>query len=81
MGGYGALLLAEKNPELIAAVAAISPAVWTTYSEARAANSSQARSSRRSSLARELSRSNEVTMSRNLPEARLMMVAASSNRS
>jgi pimeloyl-ACP methyl ester carboxylesterase len=38
MGGYGALLLAEKNRELIAAVAAISPAVWTTYSEARAAN-------------------------------------------
>jgi pimeloyl-ACP methyl ester carboxylesterase len=30
MGGYGALLLAEKNPGLIAAVAAISPAVWTT---------------------------------------------------
>jgi pimeloyl-ACP methyl ester carboxylesterase len=38
MGGYGALLLAEKHPRLIAAVAAISPAVWTTYSEARAAN-------------------------------------------
>jgi pimeloyl-ACP methyl ester carboxylesterase len=38
MGGYGALLLAEKNPELIAAVAAISPAVWTTYAEAHAAN-------------------------------------------
>jgi pimeloyl-ACP methyl ester carboxylesterase len=38
MGGYGALLLAEKNPRLIAAVTAISPAVWTTYAEARAAN-------------------------------------------
>ena len=38
MGGYGALLLAEKNPGLITAVAAISPAVWTTYAEARAAN-------------------------------------------
>jgi pimeloyl-ACP methyl ester carboxylesterase len=38
MGGYGALLLAEKHPQLIAAVAAISPAVWTTYSQARAAN-------------------------------------------
>jgi pimeloyl-ACP methyl ester carboxylesterase len=38
MGGYGALLLAEKHPELIDAVAAISPAVWTTYDEARAAN-------------------------------------------
>jgi S-formylglutathione hydrolase FrmB len=34
MGGYGALLLAEKNPHLIAAVAAISPAIWTSYSEA-----------------------------------------------
>jgi S-formylglutathione hydrolase FrmB len=38
MGGYGALLLAEKDPELIAAVAAISPAVWTTYVQARGAN-------------------------------------------
>jgi S-formylglutathione hydrolase FrmB len=38
MGGYGALLLAERHPGLIAAVAAISPAVWTTYSEARATN-------------------------------------------
>jgi enterochelin esterase-like enzyme len=38
MGGYGALLLAEKYPHLIAAVAAISPAIWTTYDEARAAN-------------------------------------------
>lgn len=38
MGGYGALLFAEKYPGLFAAVAAISPAVWTTYSQARAAN-------------------------------------------
>jgi enterochelin esterase-like enzyme len=38
MGGYGALLLAEKYPELFAAVAAISPAVWTTYAEAEGAN-------------------------------------------
>jgi predicted esterase len=38
MGGYGALLLAEKYPQLIRAVAAISPAVWTSYSEAHAAN-------------------------------------------
>ena len=38
MGGYGALLLAEKHPELIAAVAAISPAVWTNYAEAHSAN-------------------------------------------
>jgi enterochelin esterase-like enzyme len=39
MGGYGALLLAEKYPHLVAAVAAISPAIWTSYDEARAANS------------------------------------------
>jgi S-formylglutathione hydrolase FrmB len=38
MGGYGALLIAEKNPRLISAVAAISPAIWTTYDEASAAN-------------------------------------------
>ena len=38
MGGYGALLLAEKHPRLISAAAAISPAVWTSYPQARAAN-------------------------------------------
>jgi S-formylglutathione hydrolase FrmB len=38
MGGYGALLLAEKYPHLVAAVAAISPAIWTSYSEAQGAN-------------------------------------------
>lgn len=38
MGGYGALLLAEKYPHLFSAVAAISPAVWTTYAQARDAN-------------------------------------------
>jgi pimeloyl-ACP methyl ester carboxylesterase len=38
MGGYGVLLLAEKHPELLTAVAAISPAVWTTYGQARAVN-------------------------------------------
>jgi len=38
MGGYGALLLAEKYPRLFAAVAAISPAIWTSYPQARAAN-------------------------------------------
>jgi enterochelin esterase-like enzyme len=38
MGGYGALLLAEKYPHLFSAVAAISPAIWTTYSQARTAN-------------------------------------------
>jgi enterochelin esterase-like enzyme len=38
MGGYGALLLAERHPETIAAVSAISPAVWTSYAQARVAN-------------------------------------------
>ena len=38
MGGYGALLFAEKYPGLIRAVAAISPAIWTSYGEAQAAN-------------------------------------------
>jgi len=38
MGGYGALVLAEKYPHLIAAVAAISPAIWTSYSEAQGTN-------------------------------------------
>jgi pimeloyl-ACP methyl ester carboxylesterase len=38
MGGYGALLLAEQHPRLTAAVAAISPAVWTAYSQAHSAN-------------------------------------------
>ena len=38
MGGYGALLLAEKYPTLIGAVAGISPAIWTSYSQASAVN-------------------------------------------
>jgi enterochelin esterase-like enzyme len=38
MGGFGALLLAEKYPGLIGAVAAIGPAVWTSYDQARAVN-------------------------------------------
>jgi S-formylglutathione hydrolase FrmB len=38
MGGYGAIILAEKYPNLISAVAAISPAIWTTYDEAKTAN-------------------------------------------
>lgn len=38
MGGYGALLFGEKFPEVIRAVAAISPAIWTSYDQARAAN-------------------------------------------
>jgi S-formylglutathione hydrolase FrmB len=39
MGGYGALLFAEYHPDLFAAVAAISPAIWTSYSQANAVNS------------------------------------------
>jgi enterochelin esterase-like enzyme len=38
MGGYGALLFAEKFRGLIAAAAAISPAIWTSYAQARAVN-------------------------------------------
>ena len=38
MGGYGAILLAEKYPHLIGAVAAISPAIWTSYAQAQSAN-------------------------------------------
>jgi enterochelin esterase-like enzyme len=38
MGGYGALLFAEKFPRLFAAVAAISPAIWTSYAQARSTN-------------------------------------------
>lgn len=38
MGGYGALLLAEQHPSLVAAVAPISPAVWTSYAESQNAN-------------------------------------------
>jgi enterochelin esterase-like enzyme len=38
MGGYGALLLAERYPRLISAVAAIGPAIWTSYAQARAIN-------------------------------------------
>ncbi len=38
MGGYGAILLAEKHPELVGAAAAIAPAIWTTYAQARAVN-------------------------------------------
>ena len=38
MGGYGALLLAERYPAVFAAVAAVSPAVWISYPQARQAN-------------------------------------------
>jgi S-formylglutathione hydrolase FrmB len=38
MGGYGAVLMGEKYPQLFSAVAAISPAIWTTYAEAHGAD-------------------------------------------
>jgi pimeloyl-ACP methyl ester carboxylesterase len=38
MGGYGAILIAERYPDRFAAVAAISPAIWTSWAEADAAN-------------------------------------------
>jgi pimeloyl-ACP methyl ester carboxylesterase len=38
MGGYGAILLAEKHPELFGAVAAIAPAIWTSYAQAKLVN-------------------------------------------
>jgi pimeloyl-ACP methyl ester carboxylesterase len=38
MGGYGAILFAEKYPQLFRAVAAISPAVWTSYAQASGVN-------------------------------------------
>ncbi|MDE3065512.1 MAG: hypothetical protein KGJ36_07570, partial [Acidobacteriota bacterium] len=40
MGGYGALAITEANPDLIVGVAAISPAIWTTYEQAVGANPS-----------------------------------------
>ncbi len=38
MGGYGALAIAERFPGLASAVAAISPAVWTSYGQTHSAN-------------------------------------------
>lgn len=38
MGGYGALAITEQNPGLVSAVAAVSPAIWTSYAQARGAN-------------------------------------------
>jgi hypothetical protein len=38
MGGYGAILLAERYPEVFRAAAAISPAIWTRYEQARSVN-------------------------------------------
>jgi enterochelin esterase-like enzyme len=40
MGGCGALVFAEKYPAVFSAVAAISPAIWTSYDQARSANPS-----------------------------------------
>jgi hypothetical protein len=34
MGGYGALLAAERRPDLFGAVAAVSPALWRSYAAA-----------------------------------------------
>ncbi len=38
MGGFGALAMAEADPQLFLGVAAISPAIWTTFGQAQAAN-------------------------------------------
>jgi hypothetical protein len=38
MGGYGALLLAERHPDMVRVASAISPAIWTTYAQANTAN-------------------------------------------
>lgn len=38
MGGYGVLNLAEHEPQMISAVAAVSPAVWTSFAQAHGAN-------------------------------------------
>jgi len=38
MGGYGALLFGERFPAVFSAVAAISPAIWTSFAQARTAN-------------------------------------------
>lgn len=38
MGGYGAILLAELYPAVFRAAAAISPAIWTSYQQARSVN-------------------------------------------
>lgn len=38
MGGYGALAITQRNPGLVSAVAAISPAIWTSFAQAHAAS-------------------------------------------
>ena len=47
MGGYGAILLAEKYPRLIGAVAAISPAIWTSYARGQVGQRGRVRVGRR----------------------------------
>ena len=76
MGGYGALLLAEKYPTLIGAVAAISPAIWTSYSQASAVNTGAyvfrvgfrgQRCRHPRSFAREHARADRLGLGRSLP--------------
>jgi pimeloyl-ACP methyl ester carboxylesterase len=38
MGGYGALLLAEEQVDLVAAVGVVSPAIWLSYQDSQLAN-------------------------------------------
>jgi enterochelin esterase-like enzyme len=38
MGGYGSLIFGEHHPDIFSAVAALSPAIWTSYSQAHGAN-------------------------------------------
>jgi pimeloyl-ACP methyl ester carboxylesterase len=38
MGGFGAIYVAERYPALISAVAAIGPAIWTSYPQAQQVN-------------------------------------------
>jgi pimeloyl-ACP methyl ester carboxylesterase len=61
MGGFGALLLAEKFPHRIDAVAAISPAIWTTYEEAAAANPGAFSSARAFATADAVTHANALT--------------------
>lgn len=39
MGGYGAVLFAERRPDLFRATAALSPAIWTDFASSQGANS------------------------------------------
>lgn len=46
MGAYGTILLAERHPSLLAAAAAISPAIWTSYRQAMGVDASAFASAR-----------------------------------